>query len=326
MFHAWNSQSPRFRAIFEALFVTFLWSTSWVLIKIGLQDIPPITFAGLRYALAFVCLCPFAVLNPRYRDAIRSLSGRQWLQLVALGVVFIAIAQGAQYLALNYLPADSVTLLLNFSAVLVALLGIPFLNERPSFIQWFGIALFLGGVVIYFYPTALGASLAVGIIAAAVCVTTSGVAALQGRHINRAAHSDPFVVTFVSIGVGALLLLGAGLSIAPMPTLSLLNWLSVGWLAAVNTAFAFTLWNRSQQSLSAVESSMINNTMMIQIAVLAWLFLGEHLDGKAIAGMALAAVGTLLVQLRRDSVKPTPALESEAALLDLQAETVQEKI
>ena len=40
----------------QALFVTFLWSTSWVLIKFGLQDIPAISFAGLRYALAFLLL------------------------------------------------------------------------------------------------------------------------------------------------------------------------------------------------------------------------------------------------------------------------------
>jgi len=35
----------------QALFVTFLWSSSWVLIKFGLEEIPPLTFAGLRYGL-----------------------------------------------------------------------------------------------------------------------------------------------------------------------------------------------------------------------------------------------------------------------------------
>jgi len=51
--------------------------------------------------------------------------------------------------------------------------------------------------------------------------------------------------------------------------------------------------------LSAVESSIINNTMLIQIAVLAWLFLGESLRTLGILGLGLAALGTLLVQLRR---------------------------
>jgi len=61
-----------------------------------------------------------------------------------------------------------------------------------------------------------------------------------------------------------------------------------------------------------VESSVINNTMLIQIAVLAWVFLGEGLNGRAIAGLALAGAGTLIVQVRRararaESPAPAPA-------------------
>jgi drug/metabolite transporter (DMT)-like permease len=62
---------------------------------------------------------------------------------------------------------------------------------------------------------------------------------------------------------------------------------------------AFTLWNHTLRTLSAMESSIINNTMLIQIAVLAWLFLGESLSWRMVLGMVLAALGTLLVQVRR---------------------------
>ena len=48
-----------------------------------------------------------------------------------------------------------------------------------------------------------------------------------------------------------------------------------------------------------MESSVINNTMLFQIAVLAWLFLGERLAGRQVAGMVLSALGTLVVQIRR---------------------------
>jgi drug/metabolite transporter (DMT)-like permease len=70
-------------------------------------------------------------------------------------------------------------------------------------------------------------------------------------------------------------------------------------MAVVNTAFAFTLWNRTLQTLSAMESSIINNTMLFQIAMLAWLFLDEPLGWRQILGMVLAVLGTLLVQVRR---------------------------
>jgi drug/metabolite transporter (DMT)-like permease len=46
-----------------------------------------------------------------------------------------------------------------------------------------------------------------------------------------------------------------------------------------------------------VESSVINNTMLLQIALLAWIFLAERLEWKEIIGLALAGLGTLLVQL-----------------------------
>jgi drug/metabolite transporter (DMT)-like permease len=52
--------TPHLRAVLEALFVTVLWSSSWVLIKTGLRDIPPLTFAGLRYAIAAAILAPIA--------------------------------------------------------------------------------------------------------------------------------------------------------------------------------------------------------------------------------------------------------------------------
>lgn len=63
------------KAVLLALFVTFLWSTSWVLIKLGLQaSLPPVTFAGLRYTLAFLCLLPFVLMNPSHRTMIRGFS------------------------------------------------------------------------------------------------------------------------------------------------------------------------------------------------------------------------------------------------------------
>jgi drug/metabolite transporter (DMT)-like permease len=92
-------------AVLQAVFVAFLWSTSWVLIKIGLWDsIPALSFAGLRYIVAFGCLLLVA-LRPSRLAGLRRLSRRTWLQLIALGVLFYAATQGAQYVGLALLPA-----------------------------------------------------------------------------------------------------------------------------------------------------------------------------------------------------------------------------
>jgi drug/metabolite transporter (DMT)-like permease len=53
------------------------------------------------------------------------------------------------------------------------------------------------------------------------------------------------------------------------------------------------------QQVTSVESSIINNTMLIQIAVLAWIFLGERLTWLEIVGLILAAGGILLANLKR---------------------------
>lgn len=289
--------SPHSRAVVQALFVTFLWSTSWVLIKFGLADIPALPFAGLRYTLAFLCLLPIAAHTGQLKQ-LGALSIRQWGQLALLGLLFYAVTQGAQFLSLVYLPAMTSSLLLTFTPIVVALLGIFLLGELPTRNQWGGAALYLIGVVIFLYPLALPGYQLVGLVVAVVGVLANALSAILGRHVNRRGELEPLLVTVVSMGIGAITLLIAGVAGQGLPPLTLTHWALILWLAVVNSAYAFTLWNRTLRTLSAMESSIINNTMLFQIAVLAWLFLGEALTWPKIIGMVLAAIGTLMVQLR----------------------------
>jgi drug/metabolite transporter (DMT)-like permease len=285
-------------AALQALLVTFLWSTSWVLIKIGLQDLPPLTFAGLRYSLAFLCLLPFA-LRPASLAPLRHLSGRGWMRLVALGLLFYAVTQGTQFLGLAILPSVTVSLLLNFTTAAVALMSIPLLAERPTPLQWGGVLLNVVGVVIYFYPVSIPAGQAVGLLVVTLGMLTNAASSILGRHVNRAGDVPPLAVTVVSMGIGAGVLLVTGLLAQGLPPLSPIHWAIVGWLAVVNTAFAFTLWNHTLRTLSATQSSIIASTMLVQIAILAWLFQGERLTWQEGIGMVLAGIGAMIVQLRR---------------------------
>ena len=118
-------------AVPQALLVVFLWATSWVFIKIGLQDIPPLTFAGLRYTLAFIFLL-IVLLITKKKKALITQFKRAWFRLLLLGLLFYAGTQGASFVALAYLPAVTVNLLWSFSSITVALLGIVWLSERPT--------------------------------------------------------------------------------------------------------------------------------------------------------------------------------------------------
>jgi drug/metabolite transporter (DMT)-like permease len=283
------------QAVLQALLVTFLWATSWVLIKIGLYHIPSLVFAGLRYTLAVLCLLPL-IIRPVHLKALRELPRQKWQQLVLLGVLLYAITQGGQFLSLAALPAISVSLLLSCTPLLVALLGMFFLAERPTLWQWGGIGCYLLGIMAYFFPMSVSAEHMLGFAAVAVTVLGNAGSALLGRFVNRSRDIHPLVITVVSMGIGALLLLVIGICLQGLPRLSLADVALILWLAVVNTAFAFTMWNHTLRVLSATESSVINNTMLIFIAVLAWIFLDEHLTWQACLGLALAAAGILIVQ------------------------------
>jgi drug/metabolite transporter (DMT)-like permease len=294
--------SPHFRAVVQALFVTFLWSTSWVLIKIGLKDIPPLTFAGLRYVLAFACLLPFAIRS-RQLASLRSLPAGTWARLIVLGLVFYSVTQGTQFLSLFYLPTVTSSLLLSFTVVIVALMGMLLLQERLTAVQWTGAGLYVIGVLVYFHPISLPRGEVIGLIVAGVGVLANALSSILGRHINRSGKLEPMAVTVVSMGVGAVVLLAVGVAVQGLPRLTARDWAIILWLAAVNSALAYTLWNHTLRTLSAMESSIINNTMLFQIALLAWGFLGEKLTRQEVTGMILAALGTLIVQIRQRQFK-----------------------
>jgi len=285
-------------AILLALLVTFLWSISFVIIKIGLAEIPPLTFAGLRYTIAFICLLPFAFTKTN-SYVIKKLEKRDWLKLILLGFLFYAFTQGTQFIGLSLLPAVTVSLWLNFTPLIVAVMAIFLISEYPTKLQWSGVILFILGIFTYFFPVALSENQESGLIVMTIGVIANSASAVLGRNINRAARINPIVVTIISMGIGSIILLVIGIILQGLPEISFQNSLYLLWLAVINTALAFTIWNFTLRTLSAMESSIINGTMLIQIAILAWIFLGESISLQEGIGMLIAASGALLVQLRR---------------------------
>lgn len=287
-------------AVLQALLVTFLWSTSWVLIKFGLsEEIPALTFAGLRYTLAFLCLLPLVFRNRQNLTSVRQLRRMDVLRLVALGLIYYTVTQGSQFVSLGYLPAATLNLLLGFTSVVVAALGLFLLREIPSRTQWGGLLLYLLGAVIFFYPIAFSQTEFLGVIVALIGVFANAISSVLGRSVNRAQLLSPVMITTITMGIGGITLLVIGLITQGLPSLSLVSIAVILWLAVVNTAFAFTLWNITLKTLSALESSILNNVMMIEIPLLAWIFLGEALTWQTAIGLLIAGVGILIVQLGR---------------------------
>ncbi|MBX3008411.1 MAG: DMT family transporter [Melioribacteraceae bacterium] len=289
-------------AILQALLVTFLWSTSFIIIKLGLSEIPPLTYAGMRYFIAFLAFIPF-ILKPKNIEQLKHLNSGQIKKLFLLGLIFYALTQGTQFIGLSLLPSVTVSLMLNFTPIVVAILGIIWLNEKPTLIQWIGTFTFIIGIVVYFIPLNSIVSQGFGILVMIVGVASNALSSILGRDINRQKNISPILVTFISMGFGSVILFSAGIIKDGIPEIGIITWILLLWLALVNTAFAFTLWNKTLRSLSAMESSIINGTMLIQIAFLAWIFLGESITIYKGIGMGIAAIGALLVQLKLNPLK-----------------------
>ncbi|MHA1967980.1 MAG: DMT family transporter [Candidatus Hodarchaeales archaeon] len=286
-------------AVIQALFVTVLWSSSWVIIKFGLEDIPPVIFSGLRYTSASFILLFAIFIKEENRKQVFNLSRMKWIELIVYGIIFISLTQGAMFIALDLLPAITVSLMLNFTICVVIVLSAILLKEKPSVLQVTLIMFGLIGALMYFYPINIPFSELIGLIVISVGVLANALASILGRSINRAKNFPPLLITGLSMAFGSAALLAFGLLFEGVPHLSAISIVYILWLSIVNTAFAFTLWNKTMQKLRAVDSTLINSTMLPQITFLAIIFLGEYPTPLELVGLIILAVSILLVQLNQ---------------------------
>jgi len=282
-------------ALLEAFFVTFLWSSSYILVKVGLTEMSPLSLVALRYVVASLILLPLALRRGKgefLRDS------KNVVKMAVLGLSGYTVAQGLQCVGLSYLPAVSVTFILSFTPLIVAVLGVVALKEYPRLHQLAGMGLVLVGAYMYFNAPNLGNSL-LGVGITLVSGIGWGSYLVLGRLLFVRDELNPLGLTAFSMGFGTLLLALVAFSVEGLPSVSLTGWGIIIWLGVVNTALAFFLWNHALQRLEAFEISVLQNTMLVQIAVLSWMFLGEQLTMAKLVPMALVFIGALVVQLRR---------------------------
>ena len=288
--------NPRLASILEALLVTFLWSSSYVLVKIGLRGISPLFFAAIRYCLASAIVY-VVTITKQNRQTRRGFNRGDCLRLVIAGVAGYAVAQGLQFVGLYYLPAITVTFLLNFTPVFVTVLGIVFLNERPAKIQVTGMIVALAGAYLYFL-TPISGSQIVGVLITLVSGLGWAIYMIMIRNFQRVDTLSTSTLTATTMSIGAAVLIISASTLEGIPNIDSSGWAIIIWLSVINTALAFYIWNHTLRRIRAYELSILQNTMLVQIAVLAVLFLGEGLTMNNVAGIVLVLTGVMLVQLQ----------------------------
>jgi drug/metabolite transporter (DMT)-like permease len=270
-----------------------IWSSTWVAIKLGLEDTPPLLGAGVRFALAGAGLLLLARTRGR---PLRT----DWVLAAVVGAVPFATSYGLIYWGEQYVPSGLAAVLFGVLPIYVALIASVALQDEPLRARLFaGVALALAGLVVAF-----GESVALGDARYAVAGAIACVAAPLGAAIGnvatkrRAGGLDAIVLNgWAALGGGALLLAvsagaedwgGAGWSAQALG--------SIAYLAAIGTAVPFVTLTRLLLELPAVTISFI--ALLLPFGALAFgaLVDGEPLTAAELGGAALVAAGIFVAQ------------------------------
>lgn len=283
--------------ILQGLFVVFLWSASKIVLKMGLEQIPPYFFAALLQMVIVAILLVYVWLE-REKYSFK-LSPKDWYMMMLSGVVGYAASTLFVMVGLQYVTGATAGLIAATSVVLNLIVSTMLVREKPRFEQYLGTIILIAGVVVFLGNQVLGGTL-LGI--ALLVLAEAGYAI--NNSVNRMvakAHTDnvSLPVILVGNGVGALVLIPIGLFTDGWPALQWDARMLIG-LAVVAAIFVFggLMWGNVLDKLRVVEASILSNTMIIQVAILSVIFLHETLTMNNIFGGLMVLLGALVVDGR----------------------------
>jgi len=283
----------RARAIAEAVIASMILATSFVFVRLGMDEVGPLTMAGLRYFSAFLLMLPFIRWRPNAR-ALRSKS--VWLRLIGIALGAYAVGNGALYWSLKYISPTTASFIVGLLPLLVLAAGIAYLRERPTLRQVGGVVMCVAGCALFF-AIGLKPGQPLGLVIAVIGVVGFAVFAILSREVARMGQLDTFTFTALPLGLGGALLLILAISVEGVSLPSWRVWALVAWLASINTVVAYILYNRSLKILTALEANVAMNLSPFATALMSFMILGERLTPPQTAGMVIGIVGVALVQV-----------------------------
>lgn len=275
--------------------IAFLWGSTWSVIRIGLDDLPPLRFAGLRMAIAAVLLAPFLLRGGTWR-ALRGPTGRR---IALVGMFQIALPYGLMFVAQQWVPSGLAAILFATFPVWIALLArllLPGEGLGPGRIA--AALLGIAGVAVLQLPhlgrvegsgrLLLGSAL---VVIASIVVALANV--LARRHLTAV---SPLAMTAGQAAIGAVVLLAAALAFerglpgafTPRAVAALL------YLAVFATAVTYLglYWLVPRVPISAIGAIPLLDTSVA--VALGALLLGEEVGWHLAAGGAMVVVAAWL--------------------------------
>ncbi len=284
--------------------LVLIWSSTWVAIKIGLEDAPALLGAGVRFALAGLIL--LAIAKVQRRD-LRT----DWMLAGVLALAPFAFAYGLVYWGEQYVPSGLAAVLFGVLPLYTALLGAALLPDEPLRARLLaGVCIAIGGLALAFLESVeLGAAEKAALGASALALSPLGAAVGGIAQKLRAAELDAVVLNgWGMLGGGLLLLAASGLS----EDWGEFSWTaeSVGsilYLAVFGSAIAFVTLTVLLRHISAIAISFLAMLLPFGALIFGALLYDESITARALGGAALVAAGLLIAQWsRRRRKDPLP--------------------
>lgn len=281
----------------------FVWGSTWLVIKIGLADLPPFLGAGLRFVIASAVLAGLAVARrvpfPRTTQA--------HLLLLLVGMTSFWGSYGIVYWAEQYIPSGLTAVLfatLPFFTLLLAHPVIP--AERVTMRRLLGVAIGFLGVLLVFSGD-LAVEHRMGMTAAGVLLLAPLLSAGSNVAVKRwGGDLHPYQLSILPMVYGAAALLATSLWTEDLPAAS---WTaaavgSVVYLAIFGSAVAFVIYYTLLREVAVTTLNLISYVFPIVAVVLGYLVLGEVLDRLTLAGAGLVLMGIAIATRRRRRAAP----------------------
>ena len=281
------------------LFAAFvLWGSQYVISKIALRTVPPVTLLALRYLVSVPAL--FIVL--RLRHALTPIKKGDWPILFAIGFTGYFASFCLQMLGINRLTGSVSSLLGAMNPIFIPILAAFFLHERITPAKIACVALSMGGVVVIVgVDGTVDASGALLMLASVFLWSTASIIIrrVSGRY-------DPMQIALIAI-LCALPLTGGWslieLQSAPC-SFTLESVLAVLYMGVLGTAVTHSLWNYSLRVMDASFCSMFYPMQPLVSSILGVLFLHEAVTPGFVIGALMICCGIVAAVI---SAKPRKA-------------------
>src|SRR5256714_7379248 len=281
-----------------------IWGSTWLFIKLGLANLPPLTFAGIRFLLASIILSALILARgvrwPRKRN--------QWIVIAVVGLLQFSLNYGLVFWGEQRISSGLAAVLQSTFptfGLVIAHFYLP--NERMTARKVIGVLLGFVGVAVIFSDQLTIAGK--GALLGSIALVMTRFFGSYGNVLVKAygTQIDPFVLAAGQMVCGFPPLLALGITTEGNPFR--LHWtpivvLSLVYLVVIGSVIAFTLYYWLVRHMDVTNTMLIGLVTPVIAVVLGMIVLHEQLNWRLFAGAAciISGIGMIVLRKRQKTV------------------------